>query len=584
MILQRLNQYYERKLSEEDIAPPGYAYVEIPYLVIIDDKGNFIRFESNLIDDKKKRGKKLLVPAPVKRSSGIAANVLWDNASYVFGLPDPVKESKPERLQKQQTDFLERVTALASSTGSAEVQAVATFLKNVDQRALEKDVLWPEIQQCPNLTFKLKSAPDVLASDVRLLDHETGTSPEDERVEIGLCLITGEPLPIARLHPSIKGVNGTNTTGGSLVSFNLDAFESFGYKQSYNAPISKKAAFAYTTALNTLLNGERRQRIYVGDTTILFWGEKESELEEDAFLGLFTDPEHEKGRQKEAELQRLASLRFLLESPESGKRPLDEETTGFYVLGLGPNSARISIRFWYEGSVAQTAANLRQYFQDLQIVKPEFESGFLSLKRLLRSTAVREEEKNIVPELSSRLFQAILRSEPFPRIVLDRALARIKADHSEFAERSLFPRVALIKAYLNRMGRTGRIPGFQEVTTDMDEENQNIGYNLGRFFAVLERAQEAANPGINTTIRDRYFTSACTRPGTVFPVLVNLSMHHVSKAGGGLEVYFEKLKAKVLGNVSRFPLVLSLEDQGHFALGYYHQRQAFFAKKEGGKE
>jgi CRISPR-associated protein Csd1 len=584
MILQRLSQYYERKLAEKEIAPPGYAYVEIHYLIVIDEKGKFLRFESNIIDEKEKQGRKLLVPAPVRRTNGVKANLLWDNASYILGLPDPTKESEPERLQKQQAAFRKKVEQLASSTGRKDVLAVATFLSNIDRKVMERDVLWPEIknQRSPNLTFKLNSGNNIPASDLSLLQNEA-IQTEEKEVR-GLCLITGETLPIARLHPSIKGVNGTNTTGGSLVSFNLDAFESFGYKQGYNAPISRKAAFAYTTALNTLLSSERRQRMSVGDTTIVFWGEKESELEKDAFSGLFNDPEHEKGRQKEAELQRLESLRFLLDSPKSGRRPIDEETSGFYVLGLGPNSARISIRFWYEGSVAQTAANLRQYFQDLQIVKPEYESGFLSLKRLLRSTAVREEEKNIVPEMTTHLFQAILRSEPFPRIVLDRALARIKADHSEFAERNLFPRVALIKAYLNRMGRTGRIPQFKEVTTDMDEENQNIGYNLGRFFAVLERAQEAANPGINTTIRDRYFTSACTRPGTVFPVLVNLSMHHVSKVGGGLEVYFEKLKAKVLGNVSRFPLILSLEDQGYFALGYYHQRQAFFTKKEGGEE
>lgn len=583
MILQRLNQYYERKLAEEDIAPPGYEYREIPYLIILTNKGAFVRFESQYLDEKRKRSRRYLVPKSVERSSNTNPNLLWDNAKYILKEPD------------KQAAFLVRLKSFRAYCDDDALDALIRLLGN-NGDGWQKDPLYSEIiaeKNDPALTFKLDNDSDIICVRRRIMDSRfTNPYDFDEQFDNpslpvdGFCIVDGNNASIAKIHPTITGVRETNQNRGNIVSFNKDkgAFDSFGKQQGFNAPISKKAAFAYTTALNTMLSSERRQRMYVGDTTIVFWGEKGSKLEEDGFLGLFTDPEHEKGRQKEAELQRLESLRFLLESPKSGKRPLDEETTGFYVLGLGPNSARISIRFWYEGSVAQTAANLRQYFQDLQIVKPEFESGFLSLKRLLRSTAVREEEKNIVPELSSRLFQAILRSEPFPRIVLDRALARIKADHSEFAERNLFPRVALIKAYLNRMGRTGRIPGFQEVTTDMDEENQNIGYNLGRFFAVLERAQEAANPGINTTIRDRYFTSACTRPGTVFPVLVNLSMHHVSKAGGGLEIYFEKLKAKVLGNVSRFPLVLSLEDQGHFALGYYHQRQVFFTKKEGGKE
>lgn len=581
MILQRLNQYYERKLAEGDMAPPGYAYVEIGYLIVLDNGGRFVRFESNLIDPAKKRGKKLLLPAPVKRSSGVAANLLWDNASYVFGIPEPQKNTNPKRLEQQRAAFLEGIQSLASSSNHSGVRAVASFLQNHDKEALEQDPLWSEIQQCPTLTFKLKGQNEVIGSDPDLLKGSQATNfTAGEDDEIGLCLVTGERLPIARLHPAIKGVSGTQKNGGSLVSFNLDAFESFGRKQSYNAPISKKVAFAYTTALNTLLSHETRQRLNVGDTTIVFWSERTNPLEENGFMGLFTEPEHEKGQRKDAELQRLESLRYLLESPQSGKHPLDAETTGFYVLGLGPNSARISIRLWYEGTVAETARNLRQYFHDIQLVKPEFESGFLSLKRLLRSTALRGEEKNIVPELASRLFQSILRGERFPRIVLEQALARIKADHSEQANYNLFPRVALLKAYLNRMGRTGHIPDFQEVKTEMDEENQNVGYNLGRFFAVLERAQEQANPGINATIRDRYFTSACTRPGTVFPVLVNLSMHHVSKVGGGLEVHFERLKSRILGNVSRFPLTLNLEDQGYFALGYYHQRQDFFKKKE----
>ncbi len=583
MILQRLHQYYERKNEEGDIAPPGFEYREIAYLVIINEEGKFLRFESQYLDEKKKRSRVFLVPKSVERSSNENPNLLWDNAKYI------IKDTKKQDL------FYWKLEQFNPDLQDPTIVGLCNHYK-VNSDGWGKDSLFSEICSAkmePSLTFKVDKDSDILSMRENIfksrLKNPYDFDEQFDKKEINIeqtCSITGEILPIAKIHPTITGVKETNQNRGNIVSFNKDksAYDSFGKLQGYNAPISKKAAFAYTTALNTLLSADRHQRIYIGDTTIVFWSEKKNDLEEGGFLSVFNEPEYEKGKQQEAELQRLDSLKYIIESPKSGKSPLHTDTSGFYVLGLGPNSARISIRFWYEGDVGRTVQNLSTYFEDLRIVAPAYESGFLSLKRLVKSTAVREDDKNILPELTLRLFQAILKGESFPRIVLERTISRIKADHSDFAERNLFPRISLIKAYLNRRARFEQNPGFQEVSVEMDETNTNTGYNLGRFFAVLERAQEVANPGINTTIRDRYFSSACSRPGTVFPVLVNLGMHHVAKAGGGLEVYFEKLKGEIMTNINKFPLTLKLEDQGQFAIGYYHQRQEFFKKKEGANQ
>lgn len=584
MILQRLNEYYERKLSDGEMAPPGLSYITISYLIVITENGKFVQFESLLSGEKKQQGRKILLPSAVKRSSGINPNSLWDNASFIFGVENindnqnkkqEKKSKNPKRLEAQRVAFREKTEELFNKTNEKEIKAIVEFLNHIPLATLEKQELWPEVCKGSNIAFRIENKQEVVS-----LNPEVLPSIINQDTKPGLCLVTGKPAPIARLHGSIRGLIGAMPTGASLVSFNQDAFSSYGHEQSFNAPVSQFATFAYVEALNTLLQGTNSQRLIIGDTSVVFWSSEKSDIEGDSFLNLFLEPESEKGLQKEAELLRLDQIKNLLISPKTGKQATLTDDTAFYVLGLTPNMARASVRFWYEGTVKQTKQNLRQYFDDLQIVKPSYESGFLSLKRLLKATAVREEDKNIIPDLASRLFQSILDGRPFPRIVLERSLARLKADHSEYSERNLFPRVSLIKAYLNRMGRFGRISNFQEVQIEMDENNTNIGYNLGAFFAVMEKAQEAANPGINTTIRDRYFTSACTRPGTVFPVLVNLSMHHVSKAGGGLEVYYERLKAKILSNVDKFPLVLSLEDQGNFALGYYHQRQELFTKKQ----
>ena len=272
------------------------------------------------------------------------------------------------------------------------------------------------------------------------------------------------------------------------------------------------------------------------------------------------------------------SVRALYESPRQGVAAFDADETKFYVLGLSPNAARLSVRFWHVGTVAEMSKHFREYFDDLMIVHGPKDRDHLSLWRLLVSTAVQGKSENIAPNLAGDLMRSILEGLPFPASVLQSVLMRIKAEHEVS-----YPRAKLIKGYLNRKWRFNNLnQEHKEITMSLDTENTNVGYRLGRLFAVLEKAQEAANPGINATIKDKFYASASSAPVTAFGNLMRLVQHHLSKIGkekGGYRVSLEKQIQEVVGEIKAFPAHLTLEEQGQFAIGYYHQRQAFFTKK-----
>lgn len=578
MILQALKGYYDRKAQDPDggIAPQGFEWKEIPFIIVLDTNGNLVQIEdTRTVEGKKKRAKVFLVPQGEKRTSGVKAYRLWDNAEYVFGLAG--SEAKQKAFITRLDEYL--------GLDDIGLSAMKRFLSGNPAAQASARHEWVEIAETkPWLAFQLVGDTQLICQRATVVKALIAELAKVDGRKPMVCLITGSQAPAIRLQPPIKGVRDANTTGADIVSFNLRAFESYGkdQRQGENAPICDAAAFAYTTALNHLLRKDSTQKLQVGDASTVFWAEAQDELENN-FSDIFSEPP------KDDPDRNTRAVESLYRSLQTGGFSTDSDTTRFFVLGLAPNAARISVRFWQVGTVAELAGRIRRHFDDLAIVHAPHEKPYLSLFRLLVNTAALGKAENIPPNLAGETMRAILAGLPYPATLLQAVVRRIRAEQSKKDERTgkpiphvNYPRAALIKACINRSA------GEEELKVSLDESNTNIGYRLGRLFAALERIQQDAAGGpekINATIRDRFYSSASSTPIAVFSTLMRLSQHHMSslrKVRYGLFVERDKLMGQIMkdgieGSLG-FPPTLSLADQGRFSIGYYHQRQAFFTK------
>ncbi len=577
MILQALADYYHRKSAQDGspIAPPGWETKEIPYVVVISSSGSAVQVESTVEGEgRTKRAKVQLIPAAVKRSSGIKANLLWDNVEYALGVPTGKsrapgnEEEVHKKVVARHQAFTERVGELAERACDEGLDALSKFLETYDGSQIGEESDWQEfLEKGPFLSFRLKGDQVLIPQrpKVRAFIDDAPVAPAS-----AVCLVSGKPDSVAELHPSIKGVRGAQSVGANIVSFNLDAFQSFSKKQGANAPVGQRTTFAYATALNHLLGKDSKQKVQVGDVTTVFWSEKSSgSAMEQAFAGWFDPP-------KDDPDDATARVKALYDFKQG--KPLTDDDQRFFVLGLSPNAARVSIRFWHVATIREIGARIFQHFTDLDIVRPPGAAHFPSIYWLLRSIAVLEKAKNVPPNLAGDWMRAILIGTPYPQTLLQSAVRRCRA------LQDVGPlRAAIVKASLNR----SRSESEREISVALDPENTNTGYCLGRLFAIFEKIQEAASPDLKATIRDRYFGSASASPLVAFPILNRLKMHHLSKIENrGRMVYFEKLNGEVMNGLDAknpFPPHLSLADQGRFAVGYYHQRQKFFEKTGGEK-
>jgi len=569
MILQALHHYYQRKTADPEahMAPPGFEWKEIPFIIEVDAQGSPIQIEDTRSGDgKKKRAHAYLVPQGVKRASGIVSNLFWDNVEYALGADT---RGKPERVIEQHQAFIARIEELPETAlADVGVQAILHFLRRADVEMLTHFAPWPEMLETnPNLTFRLNGDVDLVCQRPQVVNALTqidGTEKSD-----GFCLVTGEPDESERLHTSIKGVWGAQSSGANVVSFNLDAFNSYGKTQGGNAPVGKRAAFGYTTALNHLLRKDSTQRLQVGDTSVVSWADKPTELES-TVVDIFGEPP------KDDPDRNTRAVASLYKAIDHGLLENDEGKNQFFVLGLAPNAARIAIRFWNHSTLADMAVRIRQHFDDLAIERAPHDPPYLSLFRLLVSVATLGKADNIPPNLSGDLVRSVMEGLPYPQTLLSAAVRRIRAEHEV-----TYPRAALIKASINRSTRYSNPNVKEELRMSLDDTNTNIGYRLGRLFAVLEKIQEDANPGLNATIRDRFYSAASSNPVTVFSTLLKLKNHHLSKIDHkGRAINLEKRLGAIMEGISDFPAQLGLADQGRFAIGYYHQRQDFFKKHD----
>jgi CRISPR-associated protein Csd1 len=564
---------------------------EIPFILEINSEGELLQLrDTRELQGKKKVARNYRVPMGVKRASNITANLLWDTLEYVVGVDT---KGKPERVAEQHAAFRARIAALPEAARQdAGIQAVVRFLDGVDLAQLERQPAWSDaLESNAVLSFRLQGDMDLVCQRPAVVHAALNATTDDDAPQ-AMCLVTGEKSPVERLHASIKGVWGAQTSGANIVSFNARAFESYGKteRQGENAPVSRAAAFAYTTALNHLLRKDSPQRMQVGDASTVFWAERQDPFET-IFGDIFQD-------NPDASTDRVEALLKAVHSGHWG--PWDKDLR-YHVLGLAPNAARISIRFYHCVTLGELGQRIAQHFDDLALVRGPNDARYPSLKRLLQTVCLATSSQpfgdieRLPPNLGGAVVDAIFAGEkaPYPAMWLNAAIARCRAEQAKKTQQGAqaqnvpHARASVIKACLNRQIRnanqllTAHL-AEKEFLPMLDRTNTHPGYLLGRLFAVLERLQEEAAGGggkLNSTIRDKYYGAMSSSPSTVFPTLDKLKVAHLKKLPWVKREWFEKLVGEIVADLHDIPRQLPLPDQGRFALGYYHQRQDFFTKK-----
>ncbi len=571
-ILTSLAQAYDRLPG----APPyGFSSEKIGVLISLAGDGSVV----HVVDlregaGKKKRPVQLLVPQPVKRTAGIAPNFLWDKTSYVLG----VTAGEGKRTAGEHAAFVARHLEALEGAQDEGLKALRLFLKSWTPEQFTPP-RWTDEMKDQNVVFALESER---LRDIRIHDRPAArdlwqaVAGAGEK-EAKICLVSGSPGPVARLHPSIKGVWGAQSSGAALVSFNLDAFTSYGHEQGDNAPVSEAAAFAYTTVLNRFLETGSGHRVQIGDASTVFWawsqngGEVAAEAE--SLFAQFVSAADDAAADTDKIGDHLARIR-------KGQRLEDIEPklakgVRFHVLGLAPNAARLSIRFHYEDDFGVLTKHYQQYVADMRIVPPP-RDPYAGLWRHLSELAVQRKRENVPPNLAGEWMRSILTGAHYPLTLLSTTLMRIRADGDINAYR-----VSMLKAVLCRNFNMEK-----EAPVALNPKHPNRGYLLGRLFAVYEQIQRAALGGnVNATIKDKFYGSASAQPRKVFPILDSGSANHLSKLGKqkpGWRVNLEKTVSEIMGLMDPtedpYPTSLPPEDQALFGLGYYHQRNEFFNK------
>lgn len=574
MILQNLAEYYENLVLQEKVSKSGWCQAKVSHAIELNEDGTIKAIISKRKEEE--RGKKkiwvpvlLNVPEMVTRSSGVSSNFLCDNAKYFLGIDgDGIQKRTIECFESVK----ERHLMLLEEANGKMARAICLFFKNWKPECADENLSvkehWDELNEGGNLIFCMKA---IYAQDEKeIQDIWEEYLKKQKQGKQGICLVTGQRAEIARIHRGIKGVPGAQSSGAALVSFNAPAFESYGKEQSYNAMVGKYAEFAYTTALNYLLN-QSEYKFALGDSMIVFWAESGQEEYQDSFLS-WLNPKVDNQEEMNKVFGNLKKGVWVdLEDIQ-----LDSEQR-FYILCLAPNAARLSVRFYYQNSFGNIIKNIAKHYQRMEIVRPSWEDmRYLGIKQMLNETVnQKSKDKTPIPNMASMVLSAILSDTKYPASLYTDTLIRIRAEQGKVT----CGRAAIIKAFLiqNYKWKEG------DEYMGLNEGCEESAYVLGRLFAVLETIQKDANSGINTTIRDRYFNSACATPASVFPTLIKLKNSHIKKLereSGGTKIYYEKMLTELMGKIEKFPRRLSLEEQGKFMLGYYHQVQKKYEKKE----
>lgn len=578
MLLQSLVKLYEAWAEKGEIEKLGWNPVKISYGISLDEEGNvdeIIHLKTNAPKGNKEIPSLISLPMPVKRSVGVASNFLYDNATYVFGYDN---SNKPDRA-KQCFDCFR-------SVGNKVLENSDDEFSTVIKKFLQKD--YSEFENLSDLLTELNctetTVDDILNKGANLLLMPLGKFPTDSKAICeswnsyyghsdapkGVCLVTGKDDHIAKLHPVIKGIRGAQAAGASLVSFNATAFNSYGKENGYNAPVSEYAAFAYTSALNKLVS-DNDHRIFAGDTTVVCWTEDGESAYQDVFAGIFNSDDEVKQK----------DLHGTIVSIVNGNEvkwegiPLNP-SNNFYILGISPNSARLSVRFFIQNTFGKVMENLLKNQQRMEMVKPGFEKfNYIPLWRILGETVNKKSrDKKCKPHLAGDVLNSIINDYNYPSTLYYGILGRISAEQNINWVKASVLKAYLLKNYDSKYK--------EEITVDYNENSNNKAYLLGVLFSNLEEIQNTANPGIKSTIRDRYFTAASSTPSRVFPILIDLAQNHIKKIPNvGAKVNCQKMLTETMSKLGdKFPNRLTLDEKGMFQLGYYQRTQERFTGKE----
>ncbi len=573
MILQALVQHYEDLLALGEISRPGWGKAKVSYGLELADDGTLLSLIP--LETEQLRGNKTVlaaqereVPMPVKRTVGISANFLCDNSGYLLGAD---AKGKPKRTAQCFAACRELHETVLAGVQSAAGQAVLAFFARWQPEAAASHPAlapyWEALMKGGNLIFWHRYRPVFDDPEVRARwqAHYDGKAGEGEI----RCLVTGQKAAPEEIHPAIKGVRGAQSSGAALVSFNAPAFWSYDREYGENAPISGYAAFAYTTALNHLL-ADRDHVQVIGDTTVVCWAMGGQSAYQDCGLEMLNSD-------TDTERDLLDTLRKLAKGQkvEWDDTLLDPDMT-FYVLGLSPNAARLSVRFFWQNSFGAFTRNILAHYERLEMIRPAYEKRpRLSIGSILWETVNRKASRPEPPhQLAGSLLLSILNNTAYPATLLNNVMLRIRAE-----KEISWGRASIVKAYYLR-NTNSNCP--EEILMEKcNEQSSYMPYVLGRLFAVLEALQRAANPDINTTIKDRYFNAASTMPEMVFPTILRLAQNHLKKLKDGQKIYYDKQITELMARITEtYPARMDLPEQGAFQIGYYHQVQKNYTKKE----
>lgn len=567
MIIQSLVSLYDRLAKDSDVQLPSFGYSEqkISFALVLGLNGNLVQVKDLRVEEGNKlRPKMMLMPYVGRSGQGFSPQFVWDNTQYVLGCvawdekDKKRSKEKAQRAMKAFKVFRKYHKNIFEGQNIVEVQAMLKFLDLWDPSKIKTLDQWEEMLGV-NVVFMIDGQRRFIHELEQVNEIWKEIYAEIEQPDKGQCLLTGRERFLARLHPMIKNVDGAQAKGATIASFNKDSFCSYNKEQSYNSPLNVDDAFKYGAVLNYLLrrDSHNKQRIRIGDTTTIFWTDRKSPLE--SFLGYVFDPRDD--------CNDSDKIKIFLEAVKRGVKPDIPGFDGdvlFYVLGLAPNNSRLAVRFWYVSTVEVLEKNIGKHFQHLEMER-QWDKDPLNpgIWHLLKETA--RETKDISPLLGGSLMRSVLEGARYPMNLFNGVLNRIRAD-----QRINYLRAAICKAVLTRNFK-------MEVLMTLDTGKKDIAYLLGRLFAVLEKAQQDAIPGANATIKDRFYGSASATPASVFPRLLRLSQHHISKAEYGH--VSDKRIAGIMENITNFPEHMDLKQQGLFAIGYYQQRNALFQKK-----
>lgn len=559
MILKALYDYYYR--NQNSLPAPGRELKQIGFLLVIDQEGNFLRIEDCRTD--KKSAAEFLVKQHVSRTSAFAANHLYDNAAYVLGYP-----AEDEKSQRCFDAFRDSVETLCQAFPQhPDLQALQKFYARGREeilQAVNADELWEDVannlgKKYSTFSFRIQGDPQILAEKDELMGH---TEEASIKGATQWCLVSGQQGEIVKT-TSATMIPGSQATA-KLVAFQVKSgYDSYGKEQGDNAPISQEAEFAYTTALNSLLDAKSRNKFLVGNRTFVFWASEKDEASrqaEESVFNLF-------GFANEA-TQDSTAVRKVFESIYSGQIKTSL-TDRFYMLALEPNSARIAVVYWAETPLKDFAKQILCHFEDMEITVPAQGKPLnVGLHALVSSVSPTGKTGDAPPNLPEAVMKSIFQGMPYPYTLYAGCLRRIQAEQTVGQTRA-----AILKGYLNRINHT------QKIHAMLDKDNNNLGYLCGRLFAVADKMQEEA--GAPRSIKDRFLSSACATPAMVFPTILKLSAYHAEKLSVGRNIDFERIKQEILDKVPAdgLPKQLDLQDQGRFFVGYYHQRQNLFTKK-----